>query len=284
MKFGIITMEADPARLAEIGRAADTLGFDCLWVTDHLIFPAEVKSRYPYSPDGASPIRTDTPYLDAFTTLSYLAAVTQRIKLGIAVYILPLRHPIVTARAATTVDVLSHGRLVLGIGSGWMEEEFTIAGEDFRTRGARMDECVGVMKSLWTQESASFDGRFFQFEPARMEPKPVQQPHPALIFGGESDVALRRAARLGDGWIGMRHAADTVRELVEKLTQYRRESGRDGVPFEITVLGGASIEADEARRLGEAGVDRINVFPWRRDSTPAADLERFAASVAGLVG
>ncbi len=284
MKFGIVTMETDPARLSDIARAADRLSFDCLWVTDHLIFGAEVKSRYPYSSDGATPLRTDAPYLDAFSTLSYLAAITQRIRLGTAVYILPLRHPIVTARAAATVDVLSNGRLVLGVGAGWMEEEFRIAGEDFRTRGARMDECVSVMKALWTQESASFNGRFFQFEPARLEPKPVQRPHPPLVFGGESEPALRRAARLGDGWIGMRHTAESVRDPIGRLLRYRQEHGRGGDPFEITVLAGSWIEPDEARRLGEAGVDRINVFPWRRDGSHASNLESFAERVVGPVG
>lgn len=283
MKFGIITMETDPARLSDIACNADRLSFDCLWVTDHLIFPAEMKSRYPYSSDGASPIRTDASYLDAFSTLSYIAAITQRIRLGMPVYILPLRHPIVTARAAATVDVLSNGRLVLGVGAGWMEEEFRIAGQDFRTRGARMDECVSVMKALWMQESASFNGRFFQFDSARLEPKPVQRPHPPLIFGGESEPALRRAARLGDGWIAMRHTAESVQEPIDRLTRYRQENGRGGDPFEITVLAGAWVEPDEARRLGEAGVDRINVFPWRRDSSPASDLERFA-EVASRVG
>jgi probable F420-dependent oxidoreductase len=283
MKFGIITMETNPARLSEIGRAADTLGFDCIWVTDHLVFPSKVQSRYPYSPDGASPLRTDTPYLDAFSTLSFLSAVTHRVKLGIAVYILPLRNPIVTAKVAATVDVLSGGRLLLGVGAGWMEEEFAIAGEDFSTRGARMDECIAVMKALWTQESGSFDGRFFQFEAARMEPPPLQKPHPPLVVGGESDAALRRAATIGDGWIGMYHNAETVRAPIARLMRYLREAGRADRPFEITVLGGSWVEPDEVQRLAAAGVHRINVFPWRRDSTPTADLERFAEKVAGLV-
>lgn len=283
VKFGVNVMQVSPERLAGAACAADDLGFDCLWVPDHLVFAPVVESRYPYSADGSSPVGPATPFMDPLTTLAYAAAVTKRVRLGTAIYILPIRNPVVTAKVAATLDVLSGGRLILGLGVGWMEEEFRIAGEEFATRGARTDECVAVMKALWTAEEATFKGRFYEFEAARLEPKPVQKPHLPLVFGGETDIALRRAATSGDGWIGMRHTAETVTPQVKKLRRFREEAGRSAEPFEITVLGGPTIDPVTARELGDAGVDRINVYPWQKGSSAAEDLKRFAEDVIARV-
>lgn len=274
MKFGLNVMMVRPDALAVTARAADEMGFDCLWVPDHLVFGEDIKDRYPYNENGRAPFSTATPFMEPLATLAYVAAVTERIKLGTAIYILPLRNPVVTAKVAATVDVLSKGRLVFGIGVGWMEEEFTTAGEEFHTRGARTDESIHVMKALWTEDEAEYNGRYYTFGPVRLEPKPVQSPHPPIVIGGETEPALRRAARLGDGWIGMYHDAKSVEPKVEALRLYRGEAGRAGEPLEITVLGGATIELQAARDLAEAGVDRINVYPWRRGSNPRDDLER----------
>lgn len=279
MKFGLNVMLVRPDSLAATARAADDMGFDCIWIPDHLVFGEQIASRYPYNDDGSAPFKTSTPFMDPLATLAYLAAVTERIKLGTAIYILPLRNPVVTAKVAATVDVLSAGRLLLGIGVGWMQEEFHTAGEDFRTRGARTDEAVHVMKALWTNEEAEFAGRFYSLGPVRLEPKPVQIPHPPLIFGGESEAALRRAANLGDGWIGMRHTATSAAAKIQTLRRYRDEAGRLDDPFEITVLGGPTITVQDARDLADAGVDRINVYPWRRNGRPGDDLERFRDEV-----
>ncbi len=279
MKIGVNILQVRPERLTAAAQAAERLGYESLWVSDHLAFGSSTESRYPYSPSGESPVGPSTPFLEPLATLSFVAAATERIRLGTAIYVLPLRSPVATAKLASTVDVLSNGRLLFGLGVGWMAEEFIIAGEDFSNRVKRSRECVEVMKALWTQDVASFDGAFYHLADAWMTPKPVQQPHPPLIFGGETDAALRRAAILGDGWIGMKHSSETARPLIDKLNRFREEAGRGSEPFEITVLGGPAPEVEAVKSLEEIGVHRVNVYPFGRGGTPEEDLDRFAQEV-----
>jgi len=283
MKIGFNVFLLPLQVLAGVARKADELGFESIWISDHLIWPKEIRTVYPYEPNPYTLGRVGphTPLLDPFVTLSYIAAITSRVRLGIGVYILPLRNPLVTARAAVTVDVLSGGRLLLGIGMGWMEEEFTIAGEDFGTRVKRAEECVQVLKALWTQQEPEFHGRFFDFGPAKFEPKPVQRPHPPIVLGGESEAALRRTAMLGDGWYGIGGACSTPESAarrVERLRQLRREAGRENEPFEISVSPGGRLTLDDIARFQEAGVDRLLVSPWS-GGDEIEDLERFAHEV-----
>ncbi len=279
MKIGVNILQVRPERLTAAAQAAERLGYESLWVSDHLAFGSSTESRYPYSPSGESPVGPSTPFLEPLATLSFVAAATERIRLGTAIYVLPLRSPVATAKLASTVDVLSNGRLLFGLGVGWMAEEFIIAGEDFSNRVKRSRECVEVMKALWTQDVASFDGAFYHLADAWMTPKPVQQPHPPLIFGGETDAGLRRAAILGDGWIGMKHSSETARPLIDKLNRFREEAGRGSEPFEITVLGGPAPEVEAVKSLEEIGVHRVNVYPFGTGGTPEEDLDRFAQEV-----
>jgi probable F420-dependent oxidoreductase len=280
MKIGIPLFRLRHTQMVDVARRAEELGFESVWVPEHLVLPTRFESRYPYSEDGVPPIEPGTPHLDPLILLTHIAAATSRIRLGTNIFILPLRHPLHTARMATSLDALSAGRLSLGIGVGWLEEEFRAAGIDFRTRGARTRECVLALKALWTQAEPEFHGRFFDFGPVRFEPKPIQAPHPPILFGGESEAALRRAAALGDGWFGVAHDPDSARQRVATLRVLLAEVGREGAAFEVTVgHKGGTLDADVLRRYAEAGVDRVTVLPWWRGREAVEKLEELAERV-----
>jgi probable F420-dependent oxidoreductase len=287
MKIGIPLFLLRHTQMTEVAQRAEALGFESVWIPEHLVFPVRLTTPYPYSADGEPPFTPDTPILDPLLLLTHIAAGTTRIRLGTNIFVLPLRHPIVTARIAMTLDVLSGGRLSLGVGAGWLEEEFRAVGVDFATRGSRLRECVLALRALWTEPEPEFHGRFFDFGPLKFEPKPVQKPHPPIIFGGESAPALRRAAAFGDGWYGVAHDAESARKRVEELRALRARTGRASEPFEITVgHGGGPLGADVLRRYADAGVDRVSVLPWTRGREAVEKLEQLARAVgtAGLAG
>jgi probable F420-dependent oxidoreductase len=283
VKFGLNALQVPPHQLAEVARAAEEAGYESLWMPDHLVFASQTASRYPYNADGSSPVGPDTPFPDPLVSLAAAAATTSRLKLGTAVYVLPLRNPVVSAKLAATVDVVSGGRLLFGLGVGWMAEEFALSGEDFAARVARAEECVQVMKSLWAGGASDFRGEYYDVRGAHQAPKPVQQPHPPLIFGGETEAALRRAARLGDGWIGMRHTPDSARAVIEKLRAHRERAGKADAGFEITTLGGPAPDAETVRALEAAGVHRLNVYPFGKSGSPVDNLHRYAEEVVTRV-
>ncbi len=280
MKIGVPMFRIRPEQMATVARRAEALGFESVWVPEHLVFPVQITSRYPYSADGVPPIAPDAAHLDPMILLAHMAAATSTIRLGTNIYLLPLRHPIVTARIAMSVDVLSNGRLTLGIGVGWLEEEFRAVDIDFRSRGARTRECARALKALWTEPEPTFHGKYFSFGPVKFEPKPVQRPHPPMVFGGETETALKRAAALGDGWYGVGHTPQTVVPKVQKLRTLLTVAGRANAPFEITVSHGAPmLTRADVERYAEAGVHRIVVLPWRRGREAEEQLEHLAAAV-----
>lgn len=277
MNIGVPLFLLRPERMATVARRAEELGFESVWLPEHLVFPVDIASRYPYSPDGGAPINPATPLLDPFILLAQVAALTSRIRIGTNIYILPLRHPIVTARMAMTLDLVSGGRLSLGVGAGWLAEEFAAVDIDFASRGARTRECVRAIRALWTEEEIEFRGRFFSFGPVRFEPKPVQKPHPPILVGGETPAALRRAAALGDGWYGVRHTPESAAAQVATLRAELAAAGRADVPFEITVsVGHGNLEAADLERYAAAGVDRVVVLPWTSDREAEPRLEELA--------
>ena len=266
-------------QLVPVARRAEELGFESVWAAEHLVFPTTFESRYPYTADGVPPINPATPLLDPLMVLAQIAAVTSRIRLGTNIYLLPLRHPLVTARLGVTLDVLSNGRFSLGVGVGWLEEEFVAAGVDFARRGALLRECVRALRALWTESEPEFHGRTFSFGPVKFEPKPVQQPLPILV-GGESEAALKRAAEIGDGWYGVRHTPESVLPVIAKLRALRAAAGREHLPFEITVgPSAASLDRDVLARFTEAGVDRVVSLPWTRAREAMDAMARFAEKV-----
>ena len=195
---------ATPEIMMELARRADELGFDHLWISDHIVLPNQIAPRYPYDVTGVPPFmaNADSPWCEPLTALSFLASCTQRIKLGTTVLVVPYREPVLTAKMVATLDYMSGGRVILGVGVGWMEEEFKVLGLDtFHERGKVTDEYLRVFKELWTQEDPSFQGTYSQFSGIKFYPKPAQKPHPPIWVGGNTAPALRRAAWLGDGWL-----------------------------------------------------------------------------------
>jgi probable F420-dependent oxidoreductase len=267
-----------PGMFIEAALAADELGFESLWFPEHLVLPVAMAGS-PFAGAEHPPVPPSTPVFDVFAYLGYLAGRTSRIRLGTHVYNMALRHPFISARAIQTVDVVSGGRLEVGIGAGWLEAEWIAAGLDFASRGARLDEALDVCRKLWTQETIEHHGRFFDFDPVMFEPKPVQSPHPPMIIGGESPAALRRAAR-NDGWIGLSHTPESVRVPVATLTELRQGHGRDDQPF-LVVVGGAVADDADVDAFAAAGVDRLIVSPWARTRDVAGGLVTFARRFIG---
>src|SRR6186997_1649769 len=188
---------ANAELLRALGREAEARAFESIWVAEHVVLFDEYDSQYPYSLDGKFPGGGDTGLLEPLTALTYLAAVTDRMRLGTGICLVPQRNPVYTAKQVVDLDNLSGGRVDFGIGVGWLREEFDAVAAPFEQRGARTDEYLQVMHSLWTDEVSSFEGEHYTLPPCRMYPKPMQAPHPPIHVGGESNAALRRAARHG---------------------------------------------------------------------------------------
>jgi len=274
VKIGVGLGAANPAFFESIVLEAERLGFESVWLPEHLVFTVDL-SGSPHPGADHPPVPPSTPVFDAFAMLAYFAGRTSRIRLGTNVYLLALRHPFAAARAIQTLDIVSGGRAEAGIGAGWLRAEWSAAGLDPRTRGRRLDEALGVCKRLWSEDVIEHHGEFYDFAPVMFEPKPVQKPHPPLHGGGESDAALRRAARLCEGWLGLGHSLESVRAPVARLRQLRREAGREDEPFEIIVSGPLECREDLAR-WAEAGVTRMIVSPWRRSPQAVEGLRDFA--------
>jgi probable F420-dependent oxidoreductase len=280
VKFGIALGALNSHFHVDATDEAERLGYESVWLPEHLVLPVRM-SRSPHPGDEHPPVPPTTPVFDAFTYLGFLAARTSQVRLGTHVYNLGLRHPFISARAVQTLDILSGGRFEFGIGASWLEEEWRAVGLDFETRGRRVDEAIEVCKRLWTEPEVAYDGEFFQFDAVAFEPKPLQQPWPPILIGGESGAALRRAARAGDGWIGMGHTFESAAGQIARLRELRGEYDRDTAPFQIC-LGGPVTSADDARRWEELGVTRLVVSPWRRSPEAVDGMRRFA-DLVGLV-
>lgn len=258
-----------PQRLG-IGAMASALedaGFDSLWVSDHIVLPAAIGSHYPFADDGRATWATDTPYFDALIALALIAQATERTTIGTAALVLPLRHPVVFAKQAASIDVASGGRLRLGLGAGWLEEEFDALGVPFEGRGRRLEEWIAIARSCWTGTPAAWHSELYDLPPEILcLPAPVNAV--PLLIGGHSRVALKRAGRIGDGWLAQQSlSALAPHELVgpiEVMHAAAGEAGRDPASLWVTLrivdTGGRSEElAPRLRELAAVGVDEIIV-------------------------
>jgi probable F420-dependent oxidoreductase len=276
VKFGVALGALNPRVHEEATLEAERLGFESVWLPEHMVFTRRM-SRSPHPGEDHPPVPPDTPIYDAFAYLAYLAARTERVRLGTHVFNIGLRHPFTAARGAQTVDLLSNGRFEFGIGASWLEEEWVAAQLDFSTRGRRVDEAIEICKRLWAEETVTHRGEFFSFEEVAFEPKPVQRPGPPVLVGGESAAALRRAARLGDGWIGMAHTFESGAAQIDKLRALLAASDRPdrAGDFEIALGGPVESRAD-VRHWEDLGVTRMIVAPWKRSREVIEGLRRFA--------
>ena len=275
MKFGTFITSLRPERIASNIRKAEETGFESAWIGEHLILPVKYESKYPYSPDGRFPAPSDVPFHDPMLALAYAAAVTSTIKLATGVFVVPLRNAITTAKAVASLDVLSNGRVIFGIGIGWFAEEFAAAGAIFKDRALRTREYIEAMKALWTDEDPVYRGKTITVEGVRFNPKPVQKPHPPIVVGGTSDLAIKRTIRYGDGWYAIARSMDEARNLIAKLRGEQRAANRTR-PVEITLSlrTGHPLTLGEVKQLGELGVDRtLAGLPLR--ALGEDDLTRF---------
>jgi probable F420-dependent oxidoreductase len=300
---------ATPEALEALVARAEALGFASVMIADHVVFPTRIDSRYPYTADGRFPGQGDA--LEQLALMAFVAARSTRLRLVSSVMILPYRNPVFTAKALATIDVLSRGRVTVGVGVGWLREEFDALGSaPFERRGAVSDEYLRIFKALWTTSPASFKGEFYRFENLQCLPHPVQKPHPPIWIGGHSRAALRRVARLGDGWhpVGANPGAalppDELKVLLDDLYRMTEAEGRD--PRTLTISykapvydAGRPVKAGEPRRPFRGSADEIRadievlarlgvsemIFDFRSESLPDSleRMERFAEAV-GLGG
>jgi probable F420-dependent oxidoreductase len=260
------------------GEAAEGLGFDSLWVAEHVVLFDEYGSKYPYSPDGRLPARPTSGVLEPFTSLAYLAAVTSRIRLGTGILLVPQRNPVYTAKEAANIDWLSGGRLDLGVGVGWLAEEFRAVGVPWPRRGERTRSYLEVMRRLWCDEVSEYKDEFYELPACRQFPKPVQKPHVPIHFGGESDAALQRTADIGQGWYGFNLEPDGVAERLTRLDRMLAANGRKRSDLVISVspylreMNPAKLEA-----YRRAGADQVILIGFARNREAIAPaLERLA--------
>ena len=273
MRFVISLGQLNPSAWVDVSVAADELGYDSVWIPEHLVLPVALAGS-PHDGTDHPPVPPGIPVFDALEYLTFIAARTERIRLGTHVYNIGLRHPFVVARAAMTLDVLSKGRFDFGVGASWLEAEWDAVGLDFATRGGRVDEAIDICRRLWTDPVVEHHGTAFDFDPVMFEPKPLTPGGPPLIIGGDGPAALRRAATVGDGWIPMNHSIDELPAAIERIAELRAAAGRSG-RTEV-VASSDIVDPGDVERYRVAGVDRAFVKPWRRTSDALESLAAFA--------
>ncbi|MCP9211820.1 LLM class F420-dependent oxidoreductase [Streptomyces cucumeris] len=260
---------ARPRIIRAVAEAAEAHGFATLWAGEHIVMVDTPSSRYPYSADGRIAVPADADWLDPLLALTFAAAVTTRIGLATGILLLPEHNPVAVAKQAATLDVLSAGRLTLGVGVGWSAEEFAALGVPFAHRGRRTAEYVAVLRTLWDRDVASFEGEFTRFEGIRVNPKPVRDRRIPVVVGGNSDAALRRVAAFGDGWYGFNLPAEAVGERVRALREYRASHHSPATEPTVAVAlsdGGP----EQLPALAEAGVTELVVVGAPPDTPDAA--------------
>lgn len=270
---------ATPAGARALGPAAEAAGFESVWTVEHVLYPEGYESTYPYSPTGKMPGSGDSPIPDPMAWLSFIGATTSTLKLGTGILIVPQRNPAVLAKEVATVDMLTEGRVMLGIGVGWLREEFDALGVPWPRRGKRTDEYIAAMRALWAQDDVNFKGEFVNYDGVSSNPKPHDGSVP-IVIGGHSRAAAERAGRLGDGFFP---GTGDLGELIDIVRQTAADNGRDPESIEITA-GSAQVASDPkaaVQELTELGVSRMFVpaFLFARSENLTADMQAFTAQL-----
>jgi len=272
MQFWQVVSFQEPEQLVGTARAAEEAGVTGGLISDHLFFPGQLASRYPYSEDGRPGFDGTTPFPDPWTTISAMAAATTRLRFGTMVYILPLRHPLEVAKTVGTAALLSGGRVTLGVGAGWIREEYEALGIPFRGRGRRMDEMLEVLRKAWTGEMVEHRGEHFDLGAFQMSPAPTA---PVPIWaGGLTKPALRRAATRCDGWLGTGQHPDEVPGYLAELRRLREAAGRGDEPFDAVVPLVVPPDLDLLRRLADAGMTATTCYPFPYVLGPCSTLDQ----------
>lgn len=271
MKFILPTAFIDPTHFTAMARAADECGWWAMAVSDHVVHPEKIESSYPYVADGRPYWGSTNPWPDPWVVIGAMAAVTERLRFLTNVFILPARNPVLVAKTVGTAAVISNDRVALGIGVGWMREEFEILGQSFTNRGSRTDEAIEVLRKLWKGGIVEHHGKHYSFPKLEMSPAP-KRPVP-IYCGGLSDAALRRAATRCDGWISVIHSVEEIREFGDKLSALRSQAGRGDQPFEMIVACNDAFDLDGYKRLEAAGATALITVPWLFYEGKAASLD-----------
>ncbi len=283
MQYGIFYANIGPfaegEAFAHLVTTAEQHGFESVWTVEHVVIPVGYEATYPYDPSGKMPLSKKTPLPDPLLPLAYAAALTKTIKLGTGVVILPQRHPFYIAKQAATLDRLCGGRLLLGIGVGWLEEEFDALGIPFSERGPRTDETVRAMRALWKGTMEAFDGEYFGWGEVASYPKPCNDKGVPIVVGGHSEAAAKRAARLGDGFFPGVFSPEQLSDIVKVMTDECARIGRDAKEIEITAVLGKPDSALVAA-MAAAGADRLLIGFGMKDVANPAKVEAWLSGFA----
>jgi probable F420-dependent oxidoreductase len=260
VRFGFHLFMVNPAELLDIARACDASGWDSLACGDAPFYPEVVSAPYPYTPDGKRFWPLDDPVLDPWVAITHMATVTTRLRFITSVLRMPVRKPLLEAKMACSVAAISNDRLAVGVGLAWMPEEFRFLHEDKKTRGARVDEAIQILRLCMGGGFVEFHGKHYDFDRLIMEPHPNRQI--PIYVGGTSEAAIRRVARYGDGWLGLNHTMEEIKTLVPQINRQRQEFGRDKEPFDILLQCPEAKTVDDIRRLEDLGVTDLWIVPW----------------------
>ena len=280
MNVGISTpLPAYKVPASLIASTAETLGFDSIWYAEHPILPVDTTSPWPGSSDGKIPW-TYAHFADPYIALAQASGATSKIKLATGITLIPERNPLVLAKAVSTLDLFSEGRFMLGIGTGWLKEETEIMGGDFPHRWTQAKESLLALKELWTKEEAEFHGKYYDFPPVKMYPKPLQKPHPPILIGGMAKRVFNRIVEVGDGWLPNRVTPEEVQNGKSKIRSLCAESGRNPDDISITIYG-QSPDKQLITDFINAGADRVVVSPkyYETEEEMTNELENIADSV-----
>lgn len=288
MKFGIHLPQVGPNanrdNIMGMAKFAEDRGFDSVWVSDHVVTPRGLESKYPYNPTGEYRVPPDWDFMEPLTTLAFVAGSTDRVQLGTTVLVLPMRNPVLHAKIVSTIHALSNGRMILGVGAGWMREEFEALDADFENRGKVFDDYLRVVRGLWDEDNFRFKGETYEVHDLGFSPRPALGSLPIWI-GGHHRAALRRAARWGDGWHAVGVALDEIPEKWRAIQEMAEENGRDPASLELSVRTGfraGDIDAVGAQmqRLVEMGITHVVLdVPARSIDDSVTNLDWFAKEV-----
>lgn len=260
MRFVLSTSFSSVADLKELAKTADSCGWEAMSFSDHVVNPQTIKTPYPYTENGERRWQAFTDWPDPWVMIGALASITKNLKFTNNIFVLPMRNPFLVAKAISTAAIISDNRVIPAIGVGWSKDEFELLQQDFHTRGKRADEMVEIMRLLWTGELVEYQGKHYQFDALEMNPAPSA--YIPIWVGGISEAAMRRAARIADGWVSDLQSSVEILSCVQRIQQYRKEYGRENIPFSVMATPSDAFTIDGYKRLEDGGVSHILTQPW----------------------
>jgi len=280
MKVGVnVSVNSKSMDIGAVAKKAEELGFESFWIAEHPIIPVQTTSKYGGTPDGSIP-ESMKDMADPFICLAIASATTSKIMLGTSICLVPEHNPLVQAKQIAALDFHSGGRFIFGIGTGWLREETEIMGGDFDHRWTQAREAVEAMKEMWTKDEAEYHGRYYDFPPVRVFPKPVQKPHPPIFLGGVAKNVFKRVVTYGDGWMPVRATPESIKAGRASLDELAEAAGRDPKSIQVLVYGADS--RDEIKQMEEAGADMATVrLPSTEPGQALPGLEKLAEEMLG---